>query len=260
MCGEASVRYMAGTPHSDKSAVEGVETAADESDGPTEAVIPERIHAAVPEAKLIAVLRDPVERLVSEYKMALLRDEEERPLTAVVDDALAPERLAEARAFFSTKNSYVAQSEYGRILAPFYERFGAERILVLFTDDLADSTGDVVARVCRFLGVDDSFTPSNLGVRYLPGATEKRFRFLDVPAFLRFVRRAAIVRRTWQRLPIALRRRVWRFNFSIEKWNRSAEKDEGPTLDPESERRLREHFGADRARLTALIGVEPPWR
>ena len=100
----------------------------------------ERAHAALgPELRLVMIVRDPVERLISHLKhhlvMGLVRSEEcDR---AVLEDP-----------------RYVAFSDYGMQLRPWIETFGRERLLCLSLDAfMADRLGEV-RRVGRFLGVD----------------------------------------------------------------------------------------------------------
>lgn len=260
VCGEASVRYMAGTPYSVPAGTEPSGGSQERDDDQVERILPRRIHEALPGAKLIAILRDPVERSVSEHGMASLRGEEQRDLAEAMRESLRADRLEAARESFSTTTCYLVQSEYGRILAPFFELFGKDRILVLFTADLAEQPRAVVQEVCRFLGVADDFTPPNLGVRYLEGAAKPRWWFLDMPRFARFMKRSSLLRGIWRRLPAGLRQRVWSSSFAVEKWNRAApEKDAGRRIDADLEATLREHFRADRERLVDLTGLEPPW-
>jgi hypothetical protein len=259
VCGEASVRCMAGTPLTVPA--EGSAPAAPEENAEDLArVIPSRIHTAVPEAKLIALLRDPVKRCVSEHGMAALRGEEQRDLDQALTEMLAPVALDHARTRFSSTNCYIVQGEYGRILTPFFELFSKRQILVLFSSELADEPATVVQRVCGFLGVDDTFVPPNLDVRYLKGATKPRFRSLDLPRLSKRLQRSQGFRKVWKRVPAALRRRAATLSYVLEKWNRAkASAGRGPSLGPAVERELRSHFHADGERLAKLTGLEPPW-
>jgi hypothetical protein len=258
--GEASVRYMAGTSRSEDAA-EKAGAFPEEARLAPEQVVPSRIHAALPQAKLIALLRDPVARCVSEYGMATLREAETRGLDEAVTELLRPEQLAKARACSSATNAYVVQSEYGRILAPYFEMFPPENIMVLYTKELADDAADVMRRIFAFIGVAEGFTPPNLGERYLEQAAKPRSRAFNVPRLTRSLRRREGLLSTWERIPIGVRQRLWTMVFFVEKWNRSSPEGKSkPTLSPEVESALRAHFAPDRERLAALTGTEPPWR
>jgi hypothetical protein len=257
--GEVSVRCMAGTSRTEDAA-EKAGTFADEAGLDPEQVVPARIHAALPEAKLIALLRDPVRRCVSEYGMATLRGAETRGLDEAVTELLRPEQLAKARACFSATDACVVQGEYGRILAPYFELFPRENIMVLYTKELADDAVAVMRRIFGFVGVAADFTPPNLGERYLEQAAKPRSRAFDVPRLTRSLRRREGLLSTWERIPIGVRQRLWTMVFSVEKWNRSpSETEPAPTLSPEVESALRAHYAPDRERLVALTGTEPPW-
>jgi hypothetical protein len=260
VCGEASVRYMAGTPWlvSDEEA-ERAEIPAEYADAP-ERVVPTRIRGALPDVKIIALLRDPIKRCVSEYGMAVLRDIEHRSLDEAIRTLLQPDQLEKARAYFTDTTCYIAQSEYGRVLKPFFEAFPEDQLLVLFTDELAKNPQGVVQKVCKFLGVDDEFVPPNLGVRYLKGATRPRVRFLDIPRLSRVLRGNERLRAAWRRLPSGFRRRIWTSTYRIEKWNSATDSaKKGPAVSPELEAELRVHFQADRELIAQLVGAEPPW-
>jgi hypothetical protein len=259
VCGEASVRYMAGTPYTGQPDRESQRRQARGGAASPEFVVPERICTALPRAKLIALLRDPVERCISEYGMAALRGEERRSLDDAVRELLEPARLDAARATFSTTSCYVVQGEYGRILEPFFELFAREQLLVLFTSELAREPGDVVRRVCRFLGIADDFTPPNLAVRYLEGALTPRVRILDLPRFARLLKRSRFSRAAWRWLPARFRQSVWTSSYAVEKWNRAEKEDQHAGLAADLEAALRAHFRDDRERLIALTRLEPPW-
>jgi hypothetical protein len=104
--------------------------------------VPERMHGIVPDAKLIYVLRDPVERLVSNYRHACAEGQETRPF----DDAV-----------LSPGNPYLSRSLYATQLEKYLPFYPLSRILVLTQEDLKNDRRATLRRVFRYLGVDDSF-------------------------------------------------------------------------------------------------------
>jgi Sulfotransferase family len=109
-----------------------------------------RIRALVPEARLVAVLRDPVERAHSNW--AHLRGaglEPEADFVAALDRE--PERAAAGWAHFW---HYAAQGRYGEQLDDLFGLFPREQVLLLRYRDLRDAPAETVDRVCRFLGVE----------------------------------------------------------------------------------------------------------
>ena len=107
--------------------------------------VPERMAGVVPDAKLIYLVRDPLERIVSEYRFRhWIERVEMRPFSEVVADPDA--------------SQFVANSRYAMQLDRYLQHFPAERILVVDSADLAERRGDTLRGVFRFLGVDERFT------------------------------------------------------------------------------------------------------
>jgi hypothetical protein len=109
----------------------------------------QRIHDLLPDARLVAVLRDPVERAHSNW--AHLRSAGLEPeadfLTAC---GLEDERRTAGWAHFW---HYVAQGRYGEQVEHLLELFDREHVLLLDYDDLRAAPVATADRVCAFLGV-----------------------------------------------------------------------------------------------------------
>jgi len=257
--GEASVGYMSGTVDR-RGAEEMMNPAPPEA--PTEDIVPSRIREHAPDAKLICVLRDPVARCLSHYRMAVLSRAEKRPFDEVIVDRLQPAALESARHEITGNNGYIARGEYHRILSGFWRAFPPEQLLTLFSSELNAHPAEVVSRVCEFVGVDPDYVPSNLEVRYREAALARRLPNVDLYAWQDQVSQVTLPRALWHRLPVGMRRRVdeWyqRASFRVDVWN--ARRGElTPEMPPHIERRLREHFRPDSLALSEALGVEVPW-
>ena len=113
--------------------------------------IPGRIRALLPQVKLIALLRDPVERALSQvFHARRLGFEPLEPAEAL---AAEPARLASGDPFSLQKHSYVARSRYLEQLQRYEALFPADQLLVLRSEDLFQDTARVWGRILRFLGV-----------------------------------------------------------------------------------------------------------
>lgn len=133
---------------------------------------PERASGVAPGCRLIALLRDPVDRAFSHYNHAKARGAE----TLDFEPALAaePERLAgeEDRlladptysSFSHQHHSYLARGFYADQLERWFERFDRERILVLSAEDLFAEPERVLHEAQRFLGLAPH-TPGDLSPR-----------------------------------------------------------------------------------------------
>ncbi len=106
----------------------------------------ERIAHYLPEAKMIAFLRNPIDRAYSDYLMHI-RDELDQQLTIAETVQQRP------RSFMLRKGLYYTQIKH------FIDTFGKEKIKVYLYDDFCQKPLAIMQDFYRFLGVDDSFCP-----------------------------------------------------------------------------------------------------
>jgi Sulfotransferase family len=115
---------------------------------------PVRIKELAPDVKLIAVLRNPVDRAFSSYQH-LVRDGLEPLDFASALDA-EPERIAQNYALLYR---YTDAGFYTRQLDRYANLFSEDRLLILLYDDLRRDPETSCREIFSFLGVDDSFVP-----------------------------------------------------------------------------------------------------
>jgi len=132
--------------------------------------VPARIKRHVPEAKLIAILRDPAERAYSAYQHAVRNGRE--PLREF-SDALAQEDRR-VREGWHPIYHYRSRGFYHAQLSRYFEAFGRERVKVCLYDDLRSDPFGMMRDLFRFLGVDDSFTPDTSTRYNLSGVPRSR--------------------------------------------------------------------------------------
>jgi hypothetical protein len=271
IAGEASVAYMSGSPLADSS-YPTAPTLADtdlrpqvplsSSNGSLEEVVPRRIAAHLPDVRLLCILRDPVARAYSQYRMEVLEGVESRPFDEAVDELLKPDALTVARTTPKRTNGYVTKGEYARILSGFMKVFPPDRLLVIFSDDLSLETKATLKTVFDFIGVADDYVPDNLGVRYREGAVRRRVGKLNLYAMQAKIARIRAARALWHALPSAVSERIDRIyrvaGFRVVVWN-AHRGDTGDRISDASERRLRAHFRPDSEELGGLLGMTIPW-
>ena len=117
------------------------------------------IHRRIPNVKLIAILRHPIERAYSQYAMnARLGIETLPTFEAAVQAELnhGPQLPC---------LPYLAMGYYFTQLQRYTSCFDARQILVLVNRDLSAAPLGVMRRIFRFLEVDDAFAP-DLGQRH----------------------------------------------------------------------------------------------
>lgn len=120
-----------------------------------------RIARTLPAAKLVVLLRDPVERAISGYFHAVRFGREPLAIDEAMDAEaarLAEDDALEARdpsAYLEHRQwrSYQARGDYAAQLARYHAEGCAPRLHVLFFEELVATPGPVLAALCAFLGL-----------------------------------------------------------------------------------------------------------
>lgn len=114
---------------------------------------PGRIRQLVPQARLIALLRDPVERAWSQYQHQRRAGHEQRPFRSAIEAELAA--LSDASAGRrKLPSTYLARGLYLRQLKQFAACFPSRQMLVLRAEDLFSNPLGVLREVAGFLAID----------------------------------------------------------------------------------------------------------
>lgn len=121
----------------------------------------ERVARDLPDARLLVLLRDPVERAYSAHAHELARNYETEPFERALE--LEPERLrgeaqrlaadAAYRSHVHRHNAYVTRGQYIEQLERVEAVVGRERLHVLDSQDFFDRPDEVYSDVLRFLGL-----------------------------------------------------------------------------------------------------------
>ncbi|NKN33384.1 sulfotransferase family protein [Marichromatium bheemlicum] len=203
-----------------------------------------RIRDTLPQVRLIAILRNPIDRAYSHYRMSCMRGRESRDFaSAVAAD------IADRSDTVDENHNYVRFGEYARILGGYLEDFPSEQIRVVFTEELERDPAAVLQGLYAFVGADTGFVPPNLEQRY--NVTGDKI----LPGLDRWAR--SLLRRL-RRLRVISQARFSQLIF----WTHT-ELNIRPVaadaLSPEVRAVLAEHFAADVAWLRRRFGVNPPW-
>ena len=131
---------------------------------------PQRIRRVLPAARLIVLLRDPVERALSQVFHARRHGFE--PLEPEAALAAEAERLAGAKQrlqepgssdYSHQKHSYLSRSRYEQQLERYAALFPSRQLLVLRSEDLFQNTEACWQTIQTFLGLDPIALPAPLG-------------------------------------------------------------------------------------------------
>jgi len=106
--------------------------------------VPERMHGVIPEAKLVYLVRDPVERLTSHYLHNVAAGRERGTLESAFSDGLS-------------NNHYALTSSYFRQLEQFLRYYPEERVLIVSSERLRSERRATLRVIFGFLGVDPEY-------------------------------------------------------------------------------------------------------
>lgn len=214
-----------------------------EGDGAGTEMLVARIGKTCPDVKLLAILRNPLERAVSNFRRS-------RRVRGWPDDDFdaATERLARETDGVAAV-PFIRSGEYGRIFRHYLSAFDRDQIKIVFSAALDSEPGTVYREAFSFLGVDpdhDAGSP-----RMNVGGTRTRIGGEALGELIAEVDRAFEPGNEEAR-----RGYKWWLQHV---WN--AEPDNlGLEVSDDLAKRLAELYLADGELLRDLLGVEIPWR
>ncbi|MEM6424826.1 MAG: sulfotransferase [Cyanobacteria bacterium P01_D01_bin.128] len=103
----------------------------------------EKMHSVIPNAKLIYLVRDPIERMIAHYIHMYSCGHESKS----IDRALTK----------AERNVYLICSSYYTQICYFLDYFDISQILIIPSEDLRKNTSETLKRIFQFLDVDVSF-------------------------------------------------------------------------------------------------------
>jgi hypothetical protein len=208
------------------------------------------IHAASPDARIVAMLRNPVDMIHSlhAHKLAAWTedlDDFEQALDAEADRAQG-RRIPE---FSNPKlSTYRDRARYGEQLPRWFDEFGRDRVKVIIFEDMVRDPATQFRELLEFLDIDPTYVPpsftaynsahgarSRLMRRILNGRVPQWFVWTFLPRVIGDRRTRGVVRGF---------RHSWFHRKPISRGK----------LTPELRARLETDFAPDVARLSALLG------
>lgn len=132
---------------------------------------PGNIKHYIPDAKIIAILRNPIERAFSSYTHLLRENYETLPFESALE--AEPLRIQEkwSHLFYYTQNGF-----YAAQVKRYLDSFSSENIKFYLYDDLAKDTAAIVQDMYAFLGIDIDFKP-DISRRNVSGIPKSRLLY-----------------------------------------------------------------------------------
>jgi len=186
--------------------------------------VPRRMHELLPDIKLIYLVRDPVERIISHYTHNYSEGREHRDINEALQNL--------------SGNHYVMCSKYYWQLEQYLTYYAADQILVMPSCELRNKRRSALEHIFTFLGVDSSFyTPAYEEQKH---KTNKKRRKGPIS---RFVLESPVIKTLKHYLPDSLK-------DPVKKLTRREVKK--PQLSPEMRNNLHEFLHSDIEKLRAF--------
>lgn len=207
----------------------------------------EEIKAFSPDARIIIMLRNPVDMIYSLHGQRLYDCNEDIPDFADALEAEADRQrgLRRPQAFQGSLDVYLYREvgKYASQVQRYLEVFGRERVHFITFEELTRDTAGAFQRTCEFLDIDPT-----IQVDFQIKNQMKRLRW---PVLGRFMRVPPTVGRWLFRslTPLTVRRRLYDFV-----WNLNVRVERRQPMSPDVARRLYREFAPDIQRLSALLG------
>jgi hypothetical protein len=209
------------------------------------------IKAFNPDARVIIMLRNPVEMIHSLYYQFLFDGNEHLPTfaeaIAAQDDRRAGRRLGRQH-YFAQGLVYCEDARYTRQVERYFRAFGRDRVHVVIYDDFAADPDAVYRGTLEFLGVAPM--PIKNGATVINGHKHVKNPVLRAVLNDPLVRRALLAVRPW--LPQPVFTALGKAEARLRKLNTVPAARQ--TIDPELRRRLDAEFAPEVERLSALLG------
>jgi hypothetical protein len=187
-----------------------------------------RMADTLPDARVIVMLRNPVDRAYSHYWHNRARGREPGLSFEQAIDA-EPKRITSGDAWAKRTYSYLDRGIYQRQLESILSRYPQARLHVAFLEDMKDQPVEVFKAACKFLEVSETVVPEQVGHSLNP--------------YVHF--RSPKVRVISRKMPHPFRRIIGRLNARTMKY---------PPMAPGTRARLVEHFRPHNESLARFLG------
>lgn len=200
---------------------------------------PAAVAAEVPEMKFVYLVRDPVDRAVSQFVQLQVNRERE------MREGFRGKTLSEAlREPEPHRNALIAPGLYMTQIRQYLDYFPRDSILVLDSDDLRKRRSETVSEVIQFLGADPLPSDVNFGIEH-NAVTEKR---QEADAYIRLTE-SRLLRGLVDRVPRSAR------DDAVARVRRLVSRPlSKPELDPAERHRLEEIFRQEVEELREFTG------
>lgn len=118
---------------------------------------PSRIFSVFPQVKLIVLLRNPVDRAISQYHRWLSLNWEHRSFEAAINDELERLKSNPDHIIGEEPGNYLSRGRYVEFIKKWLEFFPREQLLIVKSEDFYGDTAAVMKQILEFLGLPEYY-------------------------------------------------------------------------------------------------------
>jgi hypothetical protein len=206
------------------------------------------IHEAVPHARIIILLRDPIDRAYSQYLMRMKYHHLKSSFYhELMRDYNSKEKV------WGVSDLYIEFGMYYEQVKRYLDQFGKEQVKIILFEEFIDHPPEKVNEVLSFLGVQHRVTEADVNKQHNPFLLPRSRLSLWVYAFFRWLRSRNIkFYKVLKLLPDSLA------ESQVEKF--LLKKAQKPVPEIQAIKFLQEVYREDIIKLEALVGRSLPWR
>ena len=215
---------------------------------------PESFHdikLRLPSVKLIAVLREPIKRLISHYDMVSRFGKENRSLNSILEDQLKNIEHYRKTPFADPTGKYIVAGEYGRIFSDLLKNFDKSQIHILLFKDLINQPKVEIKKIMNFLNLKNELNEFKKFNNMRGG--KKKLVNIDLNKIVIFFNKIKLK----NIIPNFLVRKIKNFLSFIDNINVDTKsKTSIEEINPKLLEKLRDHYRKDLSLLKRILGVD----
>ena len=206
---------------------------------------PRLIHQAVPHARIIIILRDPIERAYSNY---LMKMKYSGMKSSFYDEMMRDYKNQEK--LFGRSQLYVEFGMYYQQVKRYFDIFGREQVKVIIFEEFIQHVEQTINEILAFLGVN--YTVGTISEQYNPYSVPRSPIAVWIFAFFRWFRRKNI--KFYKILTLLPDSVVESLPEKI-----LFKRKQKPKIEPKAVKFLQEIYHDEVIRLELLLGRSLPW-
>ena len=200
---------------------------------------------------MIAILRDPIKRLISHYDMAYRFGKEKRTINSVLEDQLKNMEYYQKTPFDDPTGKYIVAGEYGRIFSQLLKSFDKNQIHILLFKDLINQPKIETKKIMNFLNLKSEINEFKKFNNMRGG--KKKLIDIDIYKTIIFFNKIGIKKIIPNFLIKKIKNLVSFFdNVNVD----TKTKTSVDQIRPELLKKLKEHYRKDLNLLKNVLGVE----